>query len=63
MNSSDQNVIPLDTAFERRWESVWIIDTKQDIDSLYIKGAKNFFMLKNEIKKLIKPAIFAISFE
>lgn len=32
-------------------------------NTLYIKGAKNFFMLKNEIKKLIKPAIFAISFE
>ncbi|ARR01192.1 MULTISPECIES: Ppx/GppA phosphatase family protein [Campylobacter] len=32
-------------------------------NTLYIKGAKNFFMLKDEIRKLIKPAIFAISFE
>lgn len=32
-------------------------------NTLYIKGAKNFFMLKNEIRKLIKPEIFVISFE
>lgn len=32
-------------------------------NTLYIKGAKDFLMLKDEIRKLIKPAIFAISFE
>lgn len=32
-------------------------------NTLYIKGAKNFFMLKEEIRKLIKPDIFVISFE
>lgn len=32
-------------------------------NTLYIKGVKDFFILKNEIKKLTKPDIFAISFE
>ncbi|AII14130.1 guanosine-5'-triphosphate, 3'-diphosphate pyrophosphatase [Campylobacter iguaniorum] len=31
--------------------------------ALHIKGIKNFFMVKESIKKLVKPSIFAITFD
>ena len=41
MNSSDQNTIELDSAFERRWETIWITDRETELDKLYIKGLGN----------------------
>ena len=41
MNVSDENVKSLDTAFERRWEDEWVIDSKGIFDDMYIKGMQN----------------------
>ena len=41
MNVSDENVKSLDTAFERRWEDEWVLDTKGKFDDMYIKGMEN----------------------
>lgn len=38
MNVSDENVQTLDTAFERRWDDVWILGEKGIYDDKYIKG-------------------------
>lgn len=41
MNVSDENVRSLDTAFERRWEDEWVLDSKGKFDNMYIKGMEN----------------------
>ena len=41
MNVSDENVKSLDTAFERRWEDEWVLDSKGKFDEMYIKGMQN----------------------
>ena len=41
MNVSDENVKSLDTAFERRWEDEWVLDSKGKFDDMYIKGMKD----------------------
>ena len=41
MNVSDENVTSFDTAFERRWEKEWVLDSKGKYDDMYIKGMKN----------------------
>lgn len=38
MNVSDENVKTFDNAFERRWETVWVLDSKGKFDDKYIKG-------------------------
>lgn len=38
MNISDENVKTLDTAFERRWDTIWISGKEGKFDDCYIKG-------------------------
>lgn len=41
MNVSDENVESLDTAFERRWDTEWILGENGKFDKNYIKGLDN----------------------
>ena len=41
MNVSDENVQTLDTAFERRWNPIWVLGEKGALDEKYIKGLNN----------------------
>lgn len=54
MNTSDQNVYTLDTAFKRRWEMERVknVNTSKDYDNLYVPGSKHkwnqFYELVNK---------------
>lgn len=41
MNVSDENVSNLDTAFERRWETIWVLGSTGIFDNKFIKGMDN----------------------
>lgn len=55
MNVSDENVKSLDTAFERRWEDEWFLDSKGKFDDMYIKGMNN--LKWGEFRKIINSKI------
>lgn len=38
MNVSDENVKNIDTAFERRWETIWFLNNKGEYDDKVLKG-------------------------
>ena len=51
MNTSDQSLFPIDSAFKRRWDWVYVpIDTKKE--SLYIKIEKNYFSWTQFLNKV-----------
>lgn len=56
MNSADQGVFPMDTAFKRRWDFTYlgIDDSDKDIRNKYVTlGAKNQRVEWNELRKAI----------
>lgn len=55
MNVSDENVKTFDNAFERRWESIWVLDKKGIYDDKYIKGMNDITWGK--FRKIINEAI------
>lgn len=55
MNVSDENVKTFDNAFERRWETVWVLDSKGKFDDKYIKGMQEITWGK--FRKVINDAI------
>ena len=51
MNTSDQSLFPIDSAFKRRWDWVYVpIDTKKE--SWYIKIEKNYFSWTQFLNKV-----------
>lgn len=55
MNVSDENVKILDNAFERRWETIWVLDSIGKFDDKYIKGMQGITWGK--FRKIINNAI------
>ena len=55
MNVSDENVKEFDNAFERRWEDIWVFDSKGKYDDKYIKGMEQITWgeFRNIINKVI----------
>lgn len=55
MNVSDENVKSLDTAFERRWETIWFLNNNGIYDNMYIKGMNDikWGVFRNTINKRI----------
>lgn len=55
MNVSDENVESLDTAFERRWDTEWILGENGIFDSNYIKGLNDITW--GHFRKIINDVI------
>jgi len=62
MNSADQGVFPMDTAFKRRWDFEYIgIDAKQDVVEKYVipvgKGDNRKYVYWNELRNAINDRL------
>jgi len=54
MNSADQGVFPLDTAFKRRWDFKYLsLDDKKDNDKIHVACGKEGLCLWGDLRKAI----------
>lgn len=58
MNSADQGVFPLDTAFKRRWDFKYFsVDDKNSNTNMEIKAGSNVRLKWNEVRKAINDLL------